>query len=92
MTHATLLWLIWQALPAPFGYCFSRRGIHSFFVWITALAINVEQHSITILPARTTSMRPASRSPTPARWPEPPSQADKIRHFSVRMANRVRLP
>jgi hypothetical protein len=47
MTHAKLLWSIWQALLAPFACAFSRRGYRRFFEWITALAINVEEHTIT---------------------------------------------
>jgi hypothetical protein len=47
MTEATLLWSLWQALLAPFACGFSRRGYHRFAEWITALAINVEEHTIT---------------------------------------------
>ena len=47
MTHATLLWSIWQALLAPFARAFSRRGFRRFAEWITALALNVEEHTIT---------------------------------------------
>ena len=47
MTHATLLWSIWQSLLAPFACAFSRRGYRRFVEWITALAINVEEHTIT---------------------------------------------
>ena len=47
MTDAKLLWSIWQALLAPFACAFSRRGHRHFVEWITALAINVEEHTIT---------------------------------------------
>jgi hypothetical protein len=47
MTHATQLWSIWQALLAPFACCFSSRGFRRFVEWITAMAINVEEHTIT---------------------------------------------
>ena len=47
MTHATQLWSIWQALLAPFACAFSRRGHRRFAAWITAMAINVEEHTIT---------------------------------------------
>jgi hypothetical protein len=47
MTHATLLWSIWLTLLAPFACAFSRRGYRRFVEWITALAINVEEHTIT---------------------------------------------
>jgi DDE superfamily endonuclease len=47
MTHATQLWSIWQALLAPFACAFSRRGHRRFAEWITAMAINVEEHTIT---------------------------------------------
>jgi DDE superfamily endonuclease len=44
---ATLLWSIWQALLARFACSFSRRGFRRFAEWITAMAINVEEHTIT---------------------------------------------
>jgi hypothetical protein len=47
MTHATQLWSIWQALLAPFACAFSSRGFRRFAEWITAMAINVEEHTIT---------------------------------------------
>src|SRR5262249_40695572 len=47
MTEATLLWSLWQARLAPFACCFSRRGYRRFAEWITALALNVEEHTIT---------------------------------------------
>ena len=47
MTHATLLWSIWQALLDRFAWGFSRPGHRRFAEWITAMAINVEEHTIT---------------------------------------------
>jgi hypothetical protein len=47
MTHAKLVWSIWQALLAAFACCFRRRGFRRFAEWITAMAINVEEHTIT---------------------------------------------
>ena len=47
MTHATLLWSVWQALLQRFAWGFSRRGFPRFAEWITALAINVEEHTVT---------------------------------------------
>jgi len=47
MTHATLLWSVWQALLQRFAWGFSRRGYRRFAEWITAMAINVEEHTVT---------------------------------------------
>jgi len=47
MTHAKLVWSIWQSLLASFAGAFSVRGHRRFVEWITALAINVEEHTIT---------------------------------------------
>jgi hypothetical protein len=47
MTHATLVWSIWQALLTPFPSAFTRPGHRRFCEWITALALNVEEHTIT---------------------------------------------
>ena len=47
MTEAKLTWSIWQALLQAFAWAFTRRGFHRFAEWITALAINVEEHTIT---------------------------------------------
>jgi hypothetical protein len=45
--QATLLWSLWQALLAPFAPAFTPGGFRSFVVWITGLALNVEEHTIT---------------------------------------------
>jgi len=47
MTEATLTWSTWQALLNAFACCFTRRGFHRFAEWITAMALNVEEHTIT---------------------------------------------
>jgi hypothetical protein len=47
MTQATKLWSIWQALLKPFALAFTRPSHRRFFEWITALALNVEEHTIT---------------------------------------------
>jgi hypothetical protein len=47
MTEATLTWSTWQALLQSFAWAFTRRGFRRFAEWITALALNVEEHTIT---------------------------------------------
>ena len=47
MTEAKLTWSLWQALLNAFACCFTRRGFHRFAEWITAMALNVEEHTIT---------------------------------------------
>src|SRR3982751_5623246 len=47
MTDATLLWSIWQALLQSFAWSFPRPGHRRFAEWVTALALNVEEHTIT---------------------------------------------
>ena len=47
MTEAKLTWSIWQVLLDAFGWAFTRRGFHRFAEWITAMAINVEEHTVT---------------------------------------------
>ena len=47
MTDATLLWSIWQALLQSFAWAFTRPGYRRFAEWVTALALNVEEHTIT---------------------------------------------
>src|SRR5439155_739712 len=42
------LWLLWQAALAPYAACFhDARGFRRFVEWITGLALNVEEHTIT---------------------------------------------
>jgi hypothetical protein len=45
--QATLLFALWQALLAPFAGAFTPGGFRSFVVWVTGLALNVEEHTIT---------------------------------------------
>jgi len=47
MTEATLTWSHWQALLSAFAGSFTRRGFRRFAEWITAMALNVEEHTIT---------------------------------------------
>jgi hypothetical protein len=47
MRQATLLWTLWQALLGHFAWSFTRPGYLRFVEWITALALNVEEHTIT---------------------------------------------
>jgi hypothetical protein len=47
MTEATRLWSIWQGLLSPFAWAFTKAGYRRFAEWITALALNVEEHTIT---------------------------------------------
>ena len=47
MTEAKLTWSIWQALLNAFAWAFTRHGFHRFAEGITAMAINVEEHTIT---------------------------------------------
>jgi hypothetical protein len=45
--NATRLWMLWQAILAPYADCFTRPGFHRFVEWLTGLALNVEEHTIT---------------------------------------------
>ena len=47
MTEAKLTWSNWQVLLNAFAWAFTRRGFHRFAEWITAMVINVEEHTIT---------------------------------------------
>jgi hypothetical protein len=47
MRQATLVWTLWQALLQPFAWAFTRPGYRRFVEWVTALALNVEEHTIT---------------------------------------------
>ena len=47
MPQATSLWSAWQRLLQPFAWVFTRPGYRRFVEWITALALNVEEHTIT---------------------------------------------
>jgi Transposase DDE domain len=45
--QATLLWSLWQAILLPIAMGFTRRGQQRFVEWVTGLALNVEEHTIT---------------------------------------------
>jgi hypothetical protein len=47
MNEAKLTWTIWQSLLHAFAWAFTRPGHYRFAEWITALALNVEEHTIT---------------------------------------------
>src|SRR3954449_10530980 len=47
MRQATLVWSLRQRLLQPFASAFTRPGHRRFVEWITALALNVEEHTIT---------------------------------------------
>jgi hypothetical protein len=44
---AIRLWSLWQAILVPLAVGFSRRGQQRFVEWVTGLALNVEEHTIT---------------------------------------------
>src|SRR6516225_2271334 len=44
---ANWLWSLWQAILLSFAYGFTRRGKQRFVQWVTGLALNVEEHTIT---------------------------------------------
>jgi hypothetical protein len=45
--QATQLWSHWQELLAPFADAFTYPGFQRFQEWLTGLALNVEEHTIT---------------------------------------------
>ena len=47
MTHARRLWSIWQALLSAFAWAFTGPSFRRFAEWVTAMAINSEEHTIT---------------------------------------------
>jgi hypothetical protein len=47
MTQAQRLWSIWQALLVAFEWAFTRPSFRRFVQWVTAMALNVEEHTIT---------------------------------------------
>ncbi len=44
---ATWLWPLWQAIVLSVALGFTRRGQQRFVQWVTGLALNVEEHTIT---------------------------------------------
>ena len=45
--EATSLWAIWQASLRPYAGAFTEPGWRRFVEWVTGLALNVEEHTIT---------------------------------------------
>src|SRR6266851_128512 len=45
--HATQLWATWQALSLEVATGFTEPGQRRFVEWVTGLALNVEEHTIT---------------------------------------------
>jgi hypothetical protein len=45
--HATPLWPTWQALALDVALGFTHRGRQRFVEWVTGLALNLEEHTIT---------------------------------------------
>jgi hypothetical protein len=45
--HANQLWSTWQALALGVGGGFTQQGRRRFVEWVTGLALNAEQHTIT---------------------------------------------
>jgi hypothetical protein len=45
--NAIWLWPLWQAIVLPLATGFTRRGQQRFVQWVTGLALNVEEHTIT---------------------------------------------
>jgi DDE superfamily endonuclease len=45
--QAMLLWTLWQELLAPFAGAFTPAGFPRFVQWLTGLALNAEEHTIT---------------------------------------------
>jgi hypothetical protein len=48
--QATWLWPLWQAIVLSMAWGFTRRGKQRFVQWVTGLALNVEEHTITQSP------------------------------------------
>jgi hypothetical protein len=47
MRQAILVWSLWQRLLRPVASAFTRPGYRRFVEWVTALALNAEEHTIT---------------------------------------------
>ena len=47
MRQATISWSLWQRLIQPFASDVTRPGHRRFVDWVTALVLNVEEHTIT---------------------------------------------
>ena len=80
MTHAKRLWSIWQALLSAFAWAFTGPSFRRFAEWITAMAINGEEHTITqsVLALERPLLSPVPIAPPPLtgrRWNPSPSTA-----------------
>src|SRR6185437_16537883 len=47
LMHANRLWSLWRSLILGLATGFTRPGQRRFVEWITGLALNVEEHTIT---------------------------------------------
>src|SRR3954454_19015290 len=45
--QAICLWSLWQAILVPVAVGFTRRGQQRFVEWVTGLALNVQEHTLT---------------------------------------------
>src|SRR5229473_5335130 len=45
--HASYVWSLWQALILNVANSFTEPGQRRFVEWVTGLALNVEEHTIT---------------------------------------------
>ena len=45
--NATWLWPLWQAIVLSLALGFTQRGKQRFVQWVTGLALNVEEHTVT---------------------------------------------
>jgi hypothetical protein len=45
--NATWLWPLWQAIVLSMAWGFTQRGKQRFVQWVTGLALNVEEHTVT---------------------------------------------
>jgi hypothetical protein len=45
--NATWLWPLWQAIVLSLAWGFTQRGKQRFVQWVTGLALNTEEHTIT---------------------------------------------
>jgi hypothetical protein len=84
MRQATLVWSLWQALLSSFARAFTRPGSRRFVDWVTALALNVEERTITqsvVAVERTADWKARERlveygrgTPSPSPQPGPPGR------------------
>jgi hypothetical protein len=80
MRQATLLWTLWQGLLSHLGGAFTRPGHRRFVEWVTALALNVEEHTVTqsaVAIERTADWRAMERFAEYGRGTPPPSPTSR---------------